>query len=141
MKRIRVNDARAANVREFNEWMYRNRDKNHFDPEMFTYPSMHILAAEDNDGLVLFLPFHAVIMSDSLAPKPGASRLKISLALRECVYRLLEEAKRYGAGEIYFVAQDEETKQFAKSQGYEEMQGTVMRLKAKDVPTLEDRPQ
>ena len=141
MKRVKVREAECRDLKEFGEWLYANRKLNHFDPNIFGYKSTRILAAEDRDGLVLFLPYQMVLMTDSLAPKPGVSKLKKGLALRECIYSLIDHARESGIGEIYFVATDKETEDFAVSQKYEVIEGKLMRLTVSTFPERNSRPQ
>jgi hypothetical protein len=136
--------ARQAKVTEFPqlvEWMHANRGANRYDPDIFTYRSVRTLAVDQDDEPILYLPYMLTITTESLAPKPGASKREIAIGLREAIHQVVRIAKKSGIDEIYFMASDQETVDFAKKHGYEELPFRPMRLKTKNLtpPLPEDK--
>ena len=113
------------------EWIHANREKNHYDPEIFQYDSTRVMAV-DKDGIPeLYLPFQFTIMTDALAPRPGRFKREIAVALKNAIHAVVRLAKKSKIGEIYFLCdpEDKETEEFAKAHGYECLNLKVMRLK------------
>lgn len=129
-------------VRTLVEWIHANREKNHYDPDIFTYDSTRIVAVEKDGVPEMFLPFQFTIMTDSLAPKPARTKPEIARALKEAIYFVVRLAKKKKIGEVYFLADpaDKQTIAFAKAHGYDELNLRVMRLKPKNMypPLPED---
>lgn len=68
-------------VLKFSAWMWANRGKTHFDPDVMNQPRMCVTSADDERGPLLYLPLRPVLMFDCLAPRPDASRREIALGL------------------------------------------------------------
>lgn len=123
----------------FAAWLHANRDKNHYDPDIFKYDSTRVVAVEKDGSPMLYLPFQFTIMTDALAPKPARTLPEIAKALKEAIHFVVRLAKKSKIGEIYFLCdpEDKHTLAFAKAHGYEELNLRVMRLKPKDmIPPL-----
>lgn len=121
------------------EWIHDNRDRNHYDPEIFKYDSTRVVAVDKDGSPVCYLPFQFTIMSDALAPKPARTIPEIARSLKEAIHFIVRLAKKSKIGEVYFLCDpnDTDTARFAKAHGYEELNLKVMRLKpSKMVPPL-----
>jgi len=70
-------------------------------------------------------------MTDALAPKPALTLPELAEGLKEAIHFVVRLAKKSKIGEIYFLAdpEDTETLEFAKAHGYDELDLRVMRLK------------
>lgn len=90
----------------FRDWAWRRRIQTNFDADTLTYPRSCMAKASDSNGALLFLPFHPVIMFESLISKPGISAGKRALSM----YRIGQEVERIaqqtGHGEAYFITND-----------------------------------
>lgn len=106
---------------------------NEFDPEVALFPSSRTWCAFDSDGPVAFQTVQQPLMLESLAPRPGASRLQIASALRELTQNAVSQAIMGGVGEIYFLGSSEETNRFAENQIFERLPYSVYRVKIKDL--------
>jgi len=109
--------------------MQGNLERNHFDPEVMGYPTTRVLAVEDDDDPVLFVPYTLTLSLDSMAPEPGLSKPKKALALRELLTTVIEIAEKSGIGEIHFQSDDEPTIEFARNHGFEVLEMKTLRLK------------
>lgn len=142
MPTVTTRYAHNADAPQLVEWLHANREKNKYDPDIFSYDSTRVLAVDVDGETVMYVPFQLVLMSDSLAVKPGLSKAKTALGLKAVIHELIRKAKSSRIGEIHFQGSDSETVEFAKRHGYEEMTGFVpMRLKPKNVtpPLPEDK--
>jgi len=72
-------------------------------------------------------------MMESIATRPGASKLEIAEAMKELTQQFVTQAHSRGAGEIYFLGTDEGTDQLATNQIFEKLPYSVYRLKVKDL--------
>lgn len=120
-------------------WLHDNLAKNHYDPDIFTYPSTSVVAVDKDGNPMCYLPFQATIMTDALAPKPARTIPEIAAALKAAIHFVARLAKKAHIGEIYFLAdpEDKGTIDYATKHGYESLNLTVMRLKLKNmVPPL-----
>jgi hypothetical protein len=70
---------------------------------------------------------------DSLATRPGATRLEIAEALKELTQQFVTQAHIRGAGEILFMSTEEGTDHMAENQIFERLPYAVYRLKIKDL--------
>lgn len=123
--------ARLDEIPQLAEWIHANRSKNFYDPEIFQYDSTRVMAVDKDGHAEGYLPFQAVIMTESLAPKPARTLKETAMLLKTAIHQIVRWAKSVGMGEIYFLSHpdDVETREFAKQHGYEEMNLKVMRLK------------
>jgi hypothetical protein len=131
MCKFKVREALRKDIKLFSEWLYANRDKNHFDVDVFGYKSTRILAVEKNGEPAGFLPLQFTLMTDAFAPKPGMSKLGIAMVLKTALHEVARLAKKFEIGEIHFLCdpKDEETMSLALAHGYEALNLQVMRLK------------
>lgn len=91
MEHIEKNDYTARwatkdEIPSFVEWLHANRDKNHYDPEIFRYDSTQVAAADKNGEPVCYLPFQFTVMTDALAPKPERTQGEIAGALKTLIH-------------------------------------------------------
>ncbi len=118
-------------AQQFGLWLHANRDKNFYDPDFMKYDATRVIGSYKDGEAIGYLPFQTVIMTESLAPKPGSTFKQIAACLKTAIHEIVRWAKTAGMGEIYFLSHpdDVETRDFAKAHGYEELTLRVMRLK------------
>lgn len=117
----------------FIDWALENSSANAFDPEVPAFPSSRTWCAFDSDGPLAFQTAQQPMMLESLAPRPGSSKLQIAGALRELTQNAVSQAILSGVGEIYFLGSDEETSKFAENHIFERLPYSVYRVKIKDL--------
>lgn len=105
----------------FVDWVWKARDINCFDPDVLSYPRAVMYTADDQGGPLLYLPVQPVLMCESLAPRPGASAKQIALALFKIGEMLNETSQITGIQEQYFLCKHDQTADFIKKHGFEEM--------------------
>ncbi len=118
-------------AQQFGLWLHANRDKNFYDPDFMKYDATRVIGSYKDGEAIGYLPFQTVIMTESLAPKPGSTFKQISALLKTAVHEIARWAKIAGMGEIYFLANpdDMDTIRFAQEHGYERLNLVPMRLK------------
>jgi hypothetical protein len=123
--------ASTNDIRNCVEWIHANREKNHYDPEIFQYDSTRVVAVDKDGSPMMYLPYQLTIMTDALAPKPARTFPEIARGLKEAINFVVRLAKKSKIGEVYFLAdpEDKATIDFACAHGYERLNLVPMRLK------------
>ena len=129
MRKAKLKQFARSDIPLLAAWLFENRQQNHFDPDVMEYASTRILSTTDKDGPVMYLPYQLVFMLESIATRPGVSKGKVALSLQECFDMLVTNSEQFGIGEIYTVATEPTILEFAKAHGFEEMEGTLLRIK------------
>jgi len=124
--------ARPEEGQIFLEWS-RNTPDNGFDPEVAKYPSTITWCVYDRFGPLAFMPVQHPLVMESVASRPGASKLEIAEALKEFTQNCVTQAHVRGAGEILFLGSEEGTDHMAQNQIFEKLNYTVYRLRVKDL--------
>jgi hypothetical protein len=132
MNQLWVRPFLAKKKQQFLEWLHANREKNLYDPGIFSYGQTRIYDAYGKDGSVLFVPVQKVFVLDSLAPKPEATERQVAHGLREVLHTLVTKASEEGIGEIYFAAEPS-VAEFASHYGFVEVDRKIMKLKISDL--------
>src|ERR1700734_1297643 len=86
----------------FIKWVWEARHINLFDADVLTYPRVVMCKASDGDDQQLFIPLQAVLMYDSIAPKPGITPRKEAVSIARIVDKVVETMKDSGMAETYF---------------------------------------
>lgn len=95
------------------EWLYAQRHKNRFDPDLFTKEQVKIYTAFDADGIVGFIPVKVVYMAESLAFKPGLSPVTEAKALQAWQHMMVAKCYEGNVPDMFFVTFDETVQEFA----------------------------
>jgi hypothetical protein len=125
-----VRPVQKTDADSFVEW---SRNNKAFDPGVVKYPSTTIRVVYNSEGPVLFGPVQRPLFLDSLAINPGATNEMVSAGMKALTQDAVSQAHINGAGEIYFVASDENTAAFAERHGYEKIKVPVYRVKISDL--------
>jgi len=127
MKMIWVRFWKPEDEQKLIEWM-ENGDNNYFDPECLAYPATARLMAH-NDKALVAMPVQSVLLLESLGVNPEATKHEVAVGLNMMVQSLVTIAQTKGIGEIYFLATNEKTNEFAKKHGFESLPWPIYRLK------------
>ena len=127
-RHIFVRAARPEDAQKFTDWSLETPG-NEFDPAVPKYPSTFVLCAYDKDGPLAYMPVQQPFMMDSVATRPGASKMQTALALKEFTQALVTQAHIKGVGELYFLATEAGTNKMAENQLFEELPYKVFRCK------------
>lgn len=131
-RRIFVRPVQQNEGQLYFDWA-RENPVNEFDPDVALFPSSNTWCAYDKDGPLAFQTVQQPFMLESLAPRPGATKQQIALALKELTENVITQAHIKGVGEIYFLGSDADTDAMAKNQIFERLEFPVYRVKLKDL--------
>ena len=127
---VRPIEANEGNM--FLGWA-RENPHGEFDPQVPLFPSSTTWCAYDKDGPLVFETIQRPLMLETLAPRPGATKEQVALAMKELTQNAITLAHTAGAGEIYYLGSEEGTDAMATNQIFEELKFKVYRLKIKDL--------
>jgi hypothetical protein len=116
----------------FFDWAKEN-PANEFDPQVALFPTSSTWCAFDKDGPLAFQTIQHPFMLESLAMRPGSTKLQAAAAMKELTQNAVTQAAGIGVGEIYFLGSDDSTDEFAKNHIFEELPFRVFRVKLKDL--------
>lgn len=101
-----ISSISPEDAQTFADWAWARREQTCFDADTLSYIRSCIAKVSDAAGPIMFLPFHPVLMFESLISKPGIGAGKTALGL----HRIGQEAERIahhtGHGEAYFITND-----------------------------------
>jgi hypothetical protein len=118
--------------KQFMDWALENAH-GEFDPQVPLFGSSTTWCAYDKDGPLVYQTIQRPIMLESLAPRPGATKEQIALAMKELTQNAITLAHSTGAGEIYYLSSDSDTDKMAGNQIFEKLPFSVYRTKLKDL--------
>ena len=130
--RIYVRPAQAHEGQLVFDWGMENTNGN-FDPEVARFKSSITWCAYDKDGPLVFQTIQRPLMLESLAPRPGATKQQIALAMKELTHNAICQAHIMDAGEVYYLGSDEDTDKFSTNRIFEELPYKVFRVKIADL--------
>jgi hypothetical protein len=131
--RVYVRPALPEEVQTYFGWAIENEDKNEFDPAVALFSSSTTWCAYDKDGPLAYQTLQQPIMLESLALRPGLSSAQTACCLRELTQNAITLAHVRGSGEIYFLASDTDTAEFASNHIFEEVPMKIYRTKLADL--------
>jgi hypothetical protein len=126
---MNVRPAKPEEAKQVLQWSQANADKNGFDPMVLLYPTTDILAVENGNGPVLYMPVQLVGMLESVAPSPEASPEAVSHALLAAVRHIVGIGEKRGARELYFLASDPALAEQAERAGFERCEWPAYKLR------------
>lgn len=100
------------------EWLV-STPSNLLDPDIASYPSLRTLAVDIKGEPALYVPFHPVLVVESLGHKPGITPRENAYALRKVQDALEVVATKYGIAEVWWNCSDPTLIELAKRHGYE----------------------
>lgn len=125
--KITIRQAEAKDGPQFVEFATNTAD-NLFDPDIVTYPSLQTLAVDKDGETISYVPFHPVVVIESLAHKPGITPRENAVGLRRAQDTIEEIAKKYGIAEVWWECFDPSLIAFAERHGYKKA-GIVLKKK------------
>ena len=112
----------------FKEWLYQNRDKNKFDPDVFEKGQVSIMTCFDETGIVMFVPYSVSFVVRSLAPRPGLPRHVRANALRTFQQVLTHIAAQGNVPDAFFYTEEEDLAEGVKKYGWREPEKKLLKL-------------
>jgi hypothetical protein len=109
-----------AKIREMTEdetpllvrWLYKHRETNLVDLEPFRKNQVKVFVAEDEFGVICFIPIRAIYLFDALAPNPGAGEAELAMAFKAMQEYLIEDAKEHNVSKALVQPSDAKFSKF-----------------------------
>jgi hypothetical protein len=114
MKPMFVRPIRRDEAKTFLDWSLANAACSAFDPAVAAYPSTLVPCAYDAGGPAGYMPLQSPYVLESFAPRPGISVGQSAVVLKEIFQFAVTKAHENGIGEIWFLATDQATADFAE---------------------------
>lgn len=124
-----VRNAKPEDAATYANWLEEAEHINLVDRGVYEYPTTNTLVVEHKEQPLLINSFHAVLVMEALAPKPGITPLREAWALNELFEKIKETARRLGVKEIMFGCKDERLEKFIRERGFEKLNFPVFRFK------------
>lgn len=102
---------------------------NLFDPAIGKYPLLQTLAVDVNDKPSLYVPFHPVIVIESLAHRPDIPARENAYCIYKADQQIEEYARQCGVAETWWMCRDDSLIKAAQRRGYEVVKSAVLRKK------------
>lgn len=123
-----IRQAQAEDAEMYAAWLDNTKD-NLLDKDVYQYPTLQTLVVEKEGKPDLINSFHAVLVMEALAPRPGITPLQEARALNELFEKVKEVARGAGIKEVMFMCKDERLQQFIERRGFERLNHPCYRFK------------
>jgi hypothetical protein len=124
-----VRQPQPEDASTYAEWLKEAEHINLVDRKVYEYPTCQTLVVERDGEPQLFNSFHAVLVMEALAPKPGLTPLQEARALNELFDKVKDVARQAGIKEIVFGCKDEKLGKFIEGRGFERLSFPCFRFK------------
>lgn len=124
-----VRPAQPEDAATYAGWLQEAEDVNLVDRLVYEYPTCQTLVVERDGEPQLINSFHAVLVMEALAPKPGITPLQEARALNELFEEVKRVARAVGVKEIMFGCKDERLGKFIEGRGFERLKFPCYRFK------------
>jgi hypothetical protein len=111
------------------EYLYANREKNRFDPEVFKREQAEIYVAFDSTGVVGFIPVVNGNQVESLAFRPGLSPVTEAKALQSWMKVFVFQSFQKNIPDAFFVTFDQTVQEFAGRYGWKPVVVPMLNLR------------
>lgn len=126
--KISLRAAEPKDAPQYLAWC-RSTKNNLFDPGIVQYPSLLTIAIDRDAETIAYVPFHPVVVIESLAHKPDVSPRENAIGMIKAEAEILRIARAKGIAECWWMCADESLVEFALNHGYEEVKTKVLRKK------------
>lgn len=126
---LMVRSAEEKDAVTYAEWLDKASDINLVDRGVYTYPTINTLVVERDGEPQLMNSFHAVIVMEALAPRPGITPMQEARALNELFDKIKQVARDAGIKEVMFGCKDERLGKFIERRGFERITFPCFRFK------------
>ena len=131
MKKLTVRAAEPKDSETYAAWLAKDRDINLVDPLVYNYPTCNTLAVEQDGEVAAMQSFHAVLMVEALAPKPGLTAKQTARATKKLFDTIEEIARISGIREVWFASEYPPMQRMVQRHGCQEVPYKVYRKRVK----------
>lgn len=107
-----------ADVKLFCEWMWKQRETAHFDPEVINGPRSCLVKVTKGEKTLALVPIQPVIFIESLCFDPNATKSQKALAVFEIQEKVKAVMRDTAHQEAYFVTTLKEFADFSEAHGW-----------------------
>jgi hypothetical protein len=112
MTEIKIREMRADETPLLVKWLYKHRETNLVDLEVFRKNQVRIFVAEDEEGVICFIPIQAIYMYDALAPRPDIKPEQLASAFANMNTFLWKLAREENVGKVLVQPSDKKFSEF-----------------------------
>lgn len=124
-----VRNVQPEDAATYAAWLKEAEGINLVDRGVYKYPTCQTLVVEKDEQPQLMNSFHAVLVMEALAPRPGITPLQEARALNELFEKVKQVARDAGIKEVMFGCKDESLEKFIEGRGFEKLSFPVFRFK------------
>lgn len=129
MNTIRIREMKISETPLFVEWLYAHKNINHFNPKPFRNNQVRIYVAEDESGILCFIPLQFVYMYDALAPRPNLAAFRLAKVFQKMSEHLMQEAARENISQVLVQPSDSQFSEFLQNEiGYKPVTQETLQL-------------
>ena len=118
MNKVTIREMLSSETPQLVQWLYAHKDVNQVNFETFRKNQVRVYVAEDETGILAFIPIQFVYRYDALAPLPGISSLRLAKACEAMTEFIKNKASEENIGEIWVQPSDIQFSKFLQHLGY-----------------------
>lgn len=105
------------------KWLYEHREVSQLDLEPFRKNQVQIYVAEDETGILCFIPVMYVYKFDAIGPRPALASFRLGRVFKEMTEFMEKKAAKDNIGLVLLQPSDEKFSEFLKTEdlGYEQL--------------------
>jgi len=126
---IRPMKSTPAETKLFAEYLYANRTKNRFDPEIFEQNRAKVFAAYNDEGIKGFVPVRNSYVVESLAMQPDLSPITEAKILQAFQHMIVNKAAENNIHDANFCSFDQTVLDIARNYGWKDVIVPTVNLK------------
>ncbi len=113
-----VGSVPETDAKLFCEWMWQQREKTQFDPQVINGPRSCLIKVTKGENTVALVPIQPVIFIESLCSDPNATKSQLALAVFEIQEQVKAVMRDTAHIEAYFVTNLKEFADFSEDHGW-----------------------
>jgi hypothetical protein len=125
-----IREIRSDETAQFVQWLYEHSSVSRPDTEIFRQGKARVMVAEDENGVIAYIPFVRAYRMDALAPQPDVDSERLKSAFYAMAEYLEEKADDEDVVETLVQPNDNLFANFLKNRmNYEPFMPEVLRIK------------
>lgn len=129
MNEIQIREMDKSEVPLLIKWLCAHRDVNLVDLEPFRRNQVRIYVAEDETGVLCFIPIQMYYSFDALAPRPDLAGFRLARVCEKMTEHLKTQAKEENISTAILQPSDATFSEFLQTLGYEPVIRETLQMK------------